>query len=57
MKEMNQEAKDGLVEVLQKMLKEAQLKRKQSEELAYSAKVLEETAQKLSKEIEGIVVK
>lgn len=56
MKSMNQEAKDSLNEVAQKLLKEAQAKKRQSDELLLSAKVLEDTAKQLSKEIDGIKV-
>lgn len=56
MKEMNQEAKDGFNDIAQKMLKESQIKRKQAEELNALAKVLEDTAQKLIKEVEGVKV-
>lgn len=56
MKVMNQEAKDSLNEVAQKLLKEANAKKRQSEELLLSAKVLEDTAKQLTKEIEGIKV-
>lgn len=56
MKVMNQEAKDSLNEVAQKLLKEANLKKRQSEELLLSAKVLEDTAKQLTKEIDGIKV-
>lgn len=56
MKKMNQEAKDGINEVAQKILKEAQAKKKQSEELLVSAKILEDTAQKILKELDGITV-
>lgn len=56
MKEMNQEAKDGLNDVIQKMLKDAQLKKKQAEELLSSAKTVEEMALKLSKELESIKI-
>ena len=56
MKSMNQEAKDSLNEVAQKLFKEAQAKKRQSDELLLSAKVLEDTAKQLSKEIDGIKV-
>ena len=56
MKVMNQEAKDSLNEVAQKLLKEANAKKRQSEELLLSAKVLEDTAKQLTKEIDGIKV-
>lgn len=56
MKSMNQEAKDSLNEVAQKLLKEAQAKKRQSDELLLSAKVLEDTAKQLSKELDGIKV-
>lgn len=56
MKTMSQEAKDGMNEVAQKILKEATSKKKQSEDLLVAAKILEETAQKLFKELETIQV-
>lgn len=56
MKEMNQEAKDGLNDVVQKMLKDAQNKRKQADDLAVAAKNLEDLAKSLSKELETISV-
>lgn len=57
MKTMNQEAKDGLNDVIQKINKDAQAKRKQSEDLLAQAKILEETAQKLTKELDSIATK
>jgi hypothetical protein len=56
MKTMNKEAKEALVEVVQKMNKEAASKKKQADDLMASAKILEETAQKLNKEIDNIQV-
>lgn len=56
MKTMSQEAKDGMNDVAQKILKEATSKKKQSEDLLVAAKILEETAQKLFKELENIQV-
>lgn len=56
MKQMNQEAKDSLLEVAQKLLRDAQNKKKQSEDLLVEAKLLEETAKKLTKEIDNIQV-
>lgn len=56
MKQMNQEAKESLLEVVQKLLKEAQNKKKQSEDLLVEAKLLEETAKKINKELESIQV-
>lgn len=56
MKQMNQEAKESLQEVVQKLLKEAQNKKKQSEDLLVEAKLLEETAKKITKELESIQV-
>lgn len=56
MKTMSQEAKDGMNDVAQKILKEAIIKKKQSEDLLVAAKILEETAQRLIKELESIQV-
>lgn len=56
MKTMSQEAKDGMNDVAQKILKEAVSKKKQSEDLLVAAKILEETAQKLFKELDSIQV-
>ena len=56
MKTMSQEAKDGMNDVAQKILKEAIVKKKQSEDLLVAAKILEETAQRLIKELESIQV-
>lgn len=56
MKTMSQEAKDGMNEVAQKILKEAIAKKKQSEELLVAAKILEETAQKVFKELDNIQI-
>lgn len=56
MKQMNLEAKESLLEVAQKLLKDAQNKKKQSEDLLVEAKLLEETAKKFTKEIESIQI-
>jgi hypothetical protein len=56
MKQMNREAKESLLEVAQKLLKDAQNKKKQSEDLLVEAKLLEETAKKLTKEIDSIQI-
>jgi uncharacterized protein YoxC len=53
-KTMNTEARESLNDVIQKMTKEAQTKRKQAEDMLIAAKILEETIQKLSKELDSI---
>jgi uncharacterized protein YoxC len=53
-KTMNTEARDSLNDVIQKMTKEAQTKRKQAEDMLIAAKILEETIQKLTKELDSI---
>jgi uncharacterized protein YoxC len=53
-KTMNAEARESLNDVIQKMTKEAQTKRKQAEDMLIAAKILEETIQKLSKELDSI---
>lgn len=56
MKAMNQEAKDSLNDVAEKLMKEAITKKKQSEELLLAAKILEDTANRVLKEIGSINV-